>query len=127
MTTSLLRWLRRLWPDTVASRIAVILMAALFAVLSISMLAYVRDRADATLHLFSHSVADRIAATVRLMEETPAAGRDPFIAAIDSPTLRVALSSHAPFAAGLETDGGRLRSTAPRPPAGRARTRRLDP
>lgn len=96
MTASLLRWLRRLWPDTVASRIAVILMAALFAVLSISMLAYVRDRADATLHLFSHSVADRIAATVRLMEETPAAGRDPFIAAIDSPTLRVALSSHAP-------------------------------
>ena len=57
MTASLLRWLRRLWPDTVASRVAVILMLALFAVLAISMLAYVRDRADATLHLFSHSVA----------------------------------------------------------------------
>ena len=96
MTASLLRWLRRLWPDTVASRVAVILMLALFAVLAISMLAYVRDRADATLHLFSHSVADRIAATVRLMDRTPPAGRAPLLASIDSPTLRVSLSPRAP-------------------------------
>ncbi len=88
--------LRRLWPDTVASRIAVILMLALFALLAISMLAYVRDRADATLHLFSHSVADRIVATVGLMEETPAAGRTRLLASIDSPTLRVSLSPGQP-------------------------------
>ena len=92
----MLRGLRRLWPDTVASRIAVILMLALFAFLALSMLAYVRDRADATLHLFAHSVADRIAATVVLMEDTPAALRRRLLASIDSPTLGVALSPRRP-------------------------------
>ena len=96
MTGRVLGGLRRLWPDTVASRIAVILMLALFAFLAISMLAYVRDRADATLHLFSHSVADRIVAIVGLMEETPAAGRAGLLPSLDSPTLRVALSPLRP-------------------------------
>ncbi len=88
--------LRRLWPDTVASRIAVILMLALFAFLAISMLAYVRDRADATLHLFSHSVADRIVAIVGLMDRTPATGRAGLLPSLDSPTLRVAFSPDRP-------------------------------
>ena len=96
MTGAAARGLRRLWPDTVAARIAVILMLALFAFLALSMLAYVRDRADATLHLFAHSVADRIVATVRLMEEIPAAGRGRLLASIDSPTLGVALSPDRP-------------------------------
>ncbi|MCY4549455.1 MAG: ATP-binding protein [Defluviicoccus sp.] len=96
MTGAAARGLRRLWPDTVAARIAVILMLALFAFLALSMLAYVRDRADATLHLFAHSVADRIVATVRLMEEVPAAGRGRLLASIDSPTLGVALSPDRP-------------------------------
>ena len=96
MSGRVLGGLLRLWPDTVASRIAVILMLALFAFLAISMLAYVRDRADATLHLFSHSVANRIAATVRLMERTPPARRAPLLESIDSPTLRVSLSPRAP-------------------------------
>ena len=96
MTGATLRGLRRLWPDTLASRIAVILMLTLFAFLAISMLAYVRDRADATLHLFAHSVADRIAATVVLMEETTAASRPRLLASIDSPTLGVAISPRRP-------------------------------
>lgn len=96
MTAAVLRGLRRLWPDTVASRIAVILMLALFAVLALSMLAYVRDRADATLHLFSHSVAERIVATVRLMEETAPAARPRLLPSIDSPTLGVTLAFARP-------------------------------
>ena len=96
MTGRLRAGLRRLWPDTVASRIAVILMLALFGFLALSMLAYVRDRADATLHLFSHSVADRIVAVVGLMEETPESDRARLLPSIDSPTLRVALSARRP-------------------------------
>ena len=96
MSVRVLGGLRRLWPDTVASRIAVILMLALFAFLAISMLAYVRDRADATLHLFSHSVADRVAAIVRLMERTPAADRAGLLPSVDSPTLGVAIAPDRP-------------------------------
>ena len=96
MTGGFRAGLRRLWPDTVASRIAVILMLALFGFLALSMLAYVRDRADATLHLFSHSVADRIVAVVGLMEETPIGARARLLPSIDSPTLRVALSRRRP-------------------------------
>ena len=96
MSGRVLGGLRRLWPDTVASRIAVILMLALFAFLAISMLAYVRDRADATLHLFSHSVADRIVAIVGLMERTPATGRSGLLPSLDSPTLRVDLARDRP-------------------------------
>ncbi len=108
--------LRRLWPDTVASRIAVILMLALFAFLAISMLAYVRDRADATLHLFSHSVADRIVAIVRLMERTPAAGRAGLLPSLDSPTLRVAFAPERPGLAASkpEVEGFVRRHLGPR-------------
>ncbi|MDJ0948975.1 MAG: ATP-binding protein [Alphaproteobacteria bacterium] len=81
--------MRRFWPGGVASRVALILLFGLFALQAISMLFYVRDRADATFRVFAESVADRIVAVTELMEATPAAGRPQLIRSITSPTLFV--------------------------------------
>jgi signal transduction histidine kinase len=88
--------LARWWPGGVASRVAVIMMLGLFAVLSISTLAYVKDRADATLRLFVASTAQRIATLAALMEDLPQAERERLLPALSSPTLAVALAPARP-------------------------------
>ena len=88
--------LRRMWPDSVSTRIAVVLMVALFALMVLSMIGYVRDRADVTLRLFTHSTVERMEAVVALMEARPEAERAGLLAALDSPTLGVALARTRP-------------------------------
>ncbi len=96
MNGALARGLRRMWPDSVSTRIAVILMVALFALMVLSMIGYVRDRADVTLRLFTHSTVNRMEAVVALMESRPEAGRADLVAALNSPTLSVALAETRP-------------------------------
>ena len=96
MIRTLANGLRRMWPDSVSTRIAVVLMVALFALMALSMIGYVRDRAHVTLRLFTDSTVDRMAAVVALMEARPAAERASLLAALDSPTLNVALAHSRP-------------------------------
>ena len=96
MSGTLARGLRRMWPDSLSSRIAVILMVALFAFLALSMIGYVRDRAEVTLRLFTHSTVDRMVAIVSVMESLPKAERAGLLDALDSPTLGVALAETRP-------------------------------
>ncbi len=97
-----------MWPDSVATRIAVVLMVALFALMVLSMIGYVRDRADVTLRLFTRSTVDRMAAVVALMEARPKARRAGLLAALNSPTLHVALAETRPVPRSGERDAERF-------------------
>ena len=90
------RGLRRLWPSGIASRVALILMICLFVVQALSVLVYVRDRAQATVKVFALSAADRIVAITELMETTPAGERAALLRAINSPTLWVRFADAPP-------------------------------
>lgn len=86
-----MRFLRRprLWPSTLAGRVAIVLILCLFGAGAVSIGAYIHDRAQATTRIFALSVADRIEAIVALMDETPPAGRGKYLRALNSPTLWV--------------------------------------
>jgi signal transduction histidine kinase len=75
-----------------STRITCIIGLALFAFLVLSVFAHVGERARATLALFSHATADQIVAVVNLLESTPKSDRVRILAAVNSPTLKVALA-----------------------------------
>jgi signal transduction histidine kinase len=81
----------RLWPGRISTRITLIVVIALSAFLVLSVLAHVGERARATLRLFTHATADQIVAVVDLLEATPRRDRARVLAAVNSPTLKVAL------------------------------------
>ncbi len=85
----------RLWPEGIASRVALILLLALFAAQAVSMVLYIRDRSDVAIRIFAQSAAQRIESTVALMETMPPPERQRLLPAIDSPTLRVRLGGPA--------------------------------
>ena len=91
---------RHLWPDGIASRVALILMICLFVVQAASILFYIRDRAEAATEVFANSVADRIGAIVALMERTPPPRRAELLRAVNSPTLWVTLLPGKPTVMG---------------------------
>jgi signal transduction histidine kinase len=82
----------RYWPGGISGRIACIVVVALFAFLVVSIFAHVGERARATLRLFTHATADQIVAVVSLLEATPRNDRARILAAVNSPTLKVALA-----------------------------------
>jgi signal transduction histidine kinase len=92
----------RLWPGRISTRITLIVVVALFAFLVLSVLAHVGERARATLRLFTHATADQIVAVVDLIEATPRADRLRVLAAVNSPTLKVALAGRAPPAESVD-------------------------
>jgi hypothetical protein len=96
------RGLRRLWPSGIASRVALILMICLFVVQALSVLVYVRDRAQATVKVFAFSAADRIVAITELMETTPAGERAELLRAVNSPTLWVRFAEAPPRPDGVD-------------------------
>ena len=108
MTGILARGLRRMWPDSLSSRIAVILMLALFAFLALSMIGYVRDRAEVTLRLFTHSTVERMTAIVSVMDSLPKDQRAGLLGALDSPTLGVALAETRPALGNSEAHAERF-------------------
>ncbi len=101
---------RHWWPATIAGRVAVILLLAFFAAMTIGGGAFLKQRADTTARVFVDITARRIAAIVELMEETPRAQRRRLLRAVNSPTLRVAIRRHPPRAG----EGGRPHGEAER-------------
>ncbi len=79
----------RLWPGSVAGRIAVIMIAGLLAIQAVGFALFARDRWVETTQVFAQSVVTRMTAIVVLMEATPAADRAALLRAVNSPTLWV--------------------------------------
>jgi len=77
------------WPDTLAGRTALVLIAGLILSQLAGILVFSANRFQLESRLFGSHVADRIAAAVRLVEATPAPERTQILRALDVPGLHV--------------------------------------
>lgn len=68
MTEGWLLWLRRVWPDTIALRMATVAALALAAVLPAGMVAYLHDRAETAHRIFLNSTVEQIIAMVDVLD-----------------------------------------------------------
>lgn len=91
-------WLKRLWPRSVAARIAMILLAAMIATQIVGWALYHRDQSDAAVRLLTESLGQQIAAIVAVMDQTPPDRRAALVPALNNPTLWVSLSDSPPEA-----------------------------
>lgn len=102
MTAPVRRWLGRLWPGTVASRVAMLSISIPLVFLTLLLAAHVHYSADTERYLLERSSGNRIPKIVQLIDGQPAKTRDDrkqrlrLIDALDSSTLRVALRGRLP-------------------------------
>ena len=88
--------LARLWPATMAGRVALVLVAGLLVLLATSAALHLHDRGARTIGLFAHNMSVRIAAMANLMDATAPTDRGGVLAALGGPMMRVSLSPVAP-------------------------------
>lgn len=100
-------------PDSIAARMAVTVVLALFLTQAISALVYLTDRSEGPPIHGPGVLVQRVTAIVQLVESTPAAGRGRVVKAIDDPVLRVEWHADNPPElrdyAGVRFDGLRRR------------------
>jgi signal transduction histidine kinase len=77
------------WPDTLVGRTVLVLIAGLIVSQAAGVAIFSANRFQLESRLFGSHVADRIAAAVRLTEETPAVDRAQVLRALDVPGLHV--------------------------------------
>ncbi|MDE0729170.1 MAG: hypothetical protein OSB82_22360, partial [Alphaproteobacteria bacterium] len=88
--------IRRLWPGSLAGRVAVVLLAGL-AVLCVAAAAlYLHDRGERTMGLFARAMSVQVAAMADLVEATPPTERSGLLAALGGPMMRVRVATTAP-------------------------------
>jgi signal transduction histidine kinase len=80
------RWL---WPDTLVGRTVLVLLAGLLLSQVAGVVLYSMNRLELASRLGGRQTADRIAAGVKLVEETPASERNRVIRAMELPGLRI--------------------------------------
>ncbi|MEE4378322.1 MAG: ATP-binding protein [Candidatus Competibacteraceae bacterium] len=83
----------RLWPSGIAGRLIGLLILCLCAVQIVTWLFYAHNRAQYSLSRFTLAQAERIVATVELLEATPTELHNPILRALNSPTLQVSLTT----------------------------------
>ncbi len=83
----------RLLPHSLFSRMVLILLGGLILVQSISVIFHLRERDRLLFRANSMESAQRIADAFRLLNSLPPADRQQFVAALNSPTLRIALGA----------------------------------
>ncbi|MDO9188800.1 MAG: ATP-binding protein, partial [Sulfurimicrobium sp.] len=83
----------RLLPQSLFSRMVLILLGGLILVQSISVIFHLRERDRLLFRANSMESAQRVAEAVRLLNSLPPADRDKFVAALNSPTLRINLGA----------------------------------
>ena len=88
--------IRRLWPESMAGRVAVVLVTALLVLCTVSAALYLHDRGQRTMGLFAKAMAEQVAAMADLIERTPQAERAAILAALGGPMMRVSISGMAP-------------------------------
>lgn len=88
--------IRRLWPASMAGRVALVLVAGLLVLSAAGAVSYLHDRGQRTLGLFARAMATQVEAMADLVEATPEAERAGVLAALGGPMMRVRLSSRGP-------------------------------
>ncbi len=88
--------IRRLWPNTMAGRVALVLVAGLLILSAAGAILYLHDRGERTLGLFARKMAVQLSAMAELVEATPEADRPGVLAALGGPMMRVRLSARGP-------------------------------
>jgi len=87
---------RHFWPSGIAGRLIGLLILCLCAVQIVTWLFYAHNRAQHSLSQFALAQAERIVATVELLEATPTELHNPILRALNSPTLQVSLMTVQP-------------------------------
>jgi len=77
------------FPDSIAARMALTVVLALFLTQAISALVYLTDRSEGPPIHGPGVLVQRVTAIVQLVESTPNPGRERLVKAIDDPVLRV--------------------------------------
>ena len=85
------RWLLRLWPEGIAARLGLLLLAALAVFCLVAGLVYLDERRDRAVENFGRVVSVRIAAMADVLEQTPATQRQRLLTALSDRQLRVRL------------------------------------
>ncbi len=85
------RWLLRLWPEGIAGRLGLLLLAALAVFCLAGGLVYLDERRDRAVDDFGRAMSVRMAAMAALLEETPADGRQRLQAVLSDRRFRVRL------------------------------------
>jgi len=83
----------RLLPQSLFSRMVLILLGGLILVQSISVTFHLRERDRLLFRSNSMESAQRIADTIRLLNSLAPADRHKLVTALDSPTLRISLGT----------------------------------
>ncbi len=90
------RWLLRLWPEGIAGRLGLLLLAALAVFCLAAALVYLDERRDRAVDNFGRAMSVRMTAMVELLEETPADGRQRLQTVLSERRFRVRLLSGRP-------------------------------
>jgi Signal transduction histidine kinase len=90
---------RRLWPQTLVGRAALVLLVGVLASNLIGVLVYSGDRLDVLTSARGQDLAERLAGAVRLFEQTPGPERRKLARALRRPGLRL-FWTQAPIATG---------------------------
>ncbi len=90
------RWLLRLWPEGIAGRLGLLLLAALAVFCLAAALVYLDERRDRAVDNFGRTMSVRMTAMVELLEETPADGRQRLQTVLSDRRFRVRLLAGRP-------------------------------
>ena len=88
--------IRRLWPGSLAGRVAVVLLAGLTVLCVAAAALYLHDRGERTMGLFARAMSVQVAAIADLVEATPTTERPGLLAALGGPMMRVRVATTAP-------------------------------
>lgn len=83
------RRLKRFWPDSLAARIAIILIAALIVAELVDLIVGGRERDDEMERAIEEAISTRLISIVTVWDETSEKGREQLLAALNSPVFRV--------------------------------------
>ena len=88
--------LGRLWPATIAGRVALVLVAGLLVLCGAGAAWYIYDRGGRTVGLFAHDMAIQVGAMAALLEAAPETERPKILAALGGPMMRVSVTATGP-------------------------------
>ena len=118
----MIRWLLRLWPEGIAARLGLLLLAGLGVFGLVAGLFYLDERRDRAVEHFSRVLSVRMLAIVELLEDAAPAERRQLLAALSDRRLRIRLLLERPPGSewqppeGIDEDAARhLRRLKPRP------------
>lgn len=92
----MIRWLARLWPEGIAARLGLLLLAGLAVFGTVAGLLYLDERRERAIEHFARALSVRMVAMVEVLEEASPAKRSRLQAALSDRRMRVRLLAGRP-------------------------------